>query len=49
MNEQFEKSKVHSAKFKATFEKAQKRFSALDKAESRHVNHDKDQLAKVSA
>jgi rubrerythrin len=48
MNEQIEESKVHAAQFKATLEKAQKRFAALAKVEERHANHYKAQLAKVS-
>jgi rubrerythrin len=49
MDEQIEESKVHAAEFKATLEKAQKRFAALAKVEERHANHYKAQLAKVSA
>lgn len=49
MNEQIEESKVHAARFRATLEKAQKRFAALAKVEERHANHYKAQLAKVSA
>jgi rubrerythrin len=49
MDEQIEESKVHAAAFKATLEKAQKRFAALAKVEERHANHYKAQLAKVSA
>ena len=47
MNEQIEESKVHAAQFKATLEKAQKRFAALAKVEERHANHYKAQLAKL--
>ena len=49
MDEQIEESKVHDAQFKATLEKAQKRFAALAKVEERHANHYKAQLAKVTA
>jgi rubrerythrin len=49
MDEQIEESKVHAAQFKATLEKAQKRFAALAKVEERHANHYKEQLAKVNA
>lgn len=49
MDEQIEESKVHAAQFKATLEKAQKRFAALAKVEERHANHYKAQLAKVTA
>ena len=37
------------AQFRATLEKAQKRFAALAKVEERHANHYKAQLAKVAA
>ena len=47
MNEQIEESKVHAAQFKATLEKAQKRFAALAKVEERHANHYKAQLAQL--
>lgn len=49
MDEQIEESKVHAAQFKATLEKAQKRFAALARVEERHANHYKAQLAKVIA
>ena len=49
MDEQIEESKVHAAAFKATLEKAQKRFAALVKVEERHANHYNAQLAKVLA
>ena len=49
MDEQIAESKVHAAQFKATLEKAQKRFAALAKVEERHANHYKEQLAKVTA
>jgi rubrerythrin len=49
MDEQIEESKVHAAQFRATLEKAQKRFAALAKVEERHANHYKAQLAKVAA
>ena len=49
IDEQIEESKVHAAQFKATLEKAQKRFAALAKVEERHANHYKAQLAKVAA
>jgi rubrerythrin len=48
MDEQIEESKVHAAQFKATLDKAQKRFAALAKVEERHANHYKAQLAKVA-
>ena len=46
---QIEESRVHAAQFKATLEKAQKRFAALARVEERHANHYKAQLAKVVA
>ena len=49
MDGQIEESKVHAAQFRATLEKAQKRFAALAKVEERHANHYKAQLAKVAA
>ncbi len=49
MDEQIAESKVHAAQFKATLEKAKKRFAALAKVEERHANHYKAQLAKVTA
>jgi len=49
MDEQMEESRVHAAQFKATLEKAQKRFAALARVEERHANHYKAQLAMVSA
>ena len=49
MDEQIEESKVHAAQFRATLDKAQKRFAALAKVEERHANHYKAQLAKVKA
>lgn len=49
MDEQIAESKEHAAQFKATLEKAQKRFAALAKVEERHANHYKTQLAKVTS
>jgi len=49
MDAQIGESKDHAAQFRATLEKAQKRFAALTKVEERHANHYKAQLAKVSA
>jgi rubrerythrin len=49
MQEQIAESKLHAAQFKATLEKAQKRFAALAKVEERHAKHYQAQLAKVSA
>lgn len=49
MDAQIQESKVHAAQFRATLEKAQKRFAALARVEERHANHYKAQLAKVTA
>ena len=49
INEQIEESKVHAAQFKATLEKAQKRFAALARVEERHAKHYQTQLDKVIA
>ena len=49
MDEQIAESKVHAAQFKATLEKAQKRFAALARVEERHANHYKAQLASITA
>ena len=49
MEEQITESKEHAAAFRATLERAQKRFAALAKVEERHANHYQAQLAKVSA
>ena len=49
MDEQIEESRVHAAQFRATLEKAQKRFAALAKVEERHASHYQAQLDKVNA
>jgi len=49
IDEQIEETKVHAAQFKATLEKAQKRFAALAKVEERHAKHYQSQLDKVQA
>ena len=49
MDEQITESKEHAAAFRATLERAQKRFAALAKVEERHANHYQAQLAKVNA
>ena len=49
MDEQIAESKEHAAQFKATLEKAQKRFAALANVEERHANHYQAQLDKISA
>ena len=47
MTEQIEESKVHAAQFKATLEKAQKRFAALTNVEERHAKHYQTRLAAI--
>ena len=49
MDEQIEESKVHAAQFRATLEKAQKRFAALAKVEERHAKHYQSVLVTVLA
>lgn len=49
MDGQIEESKVHAAQFRATLEKAQKRFAALARVEERHARHYQAQLDKVNA
>ena len=47
LDEQIAESKEHAAMFRATLEKAAKRFAALAKVEERHANHYRDTLARV--
>ncbi len=49
MDEQIEESKQHAAQFRATLEKAQKRFAALTKVEQRHAQHYQARLSQVTA
>jgi len=49
IDEQIDESRVHAAQFKATLEKAQKRFAALAKVEERHAKHYQSQLDKLRA
>ena len=49
IDEQIDESRVHAQQFKATLEKAAKRFAALAKVEEKHANHYRDTLAKVTA
>ena len=49
MDEQIEESKEHAAQFRATLEKAQKRFAALAKVEERHAKHYQSVLDTVLA
>jgi rubrerythrin len=48
MDEQIAESKTHAAQFRATLNRAQKRFAALAKVEERHANLYKSQLAKLN-
>jgi rubrerythrin len=48
-DEQIAESKEHAAMFRATLEKAAKRFAALAKVEERHANNYRATLAKISA
>lgn len=48
MDEQIEESKLHAAQFRATLEKAQKRFAALARVEERHAAHYQAQLDSVN-
>jgi rubrerythrin len=49
IDEQIKESKVHAAQFRATLEKAQKRFAALAKVEERHAKHYQSVLDTVLA
>ena len=49
MDEQIEESKVHAAQFRATLEKAAKRFAALAKVEERHAQHYRDTRARIQS
>ena len=49
IDEQIEESKVHAEQFRATLEKAQKRFAALAKVEERHAKHYQSVLDTVLA
>jgi rubrerythrin len=46
---QIAESKEHAEQFRATLEKAAKRFAALARVEERHANHYRDTLARVTA
>ena len=47
-DEQIAESREHAEQFRATLEKAAKRFAALTKVEERHANHYRDALARLS-
>ncbi len=49
ISQQIAESKEHAEMFKATLEKAAKRFAALAKVEERHANQYRAALAKVTA
>lgn len=49
MEEQIEESRTHAAQFRATLEKAQKRFAALARVEERHAGHYQARLTALSA
>lgn len=49
ITEQIGESKEHAELFKATLEKAAKRFAALAKVEERHANQYRAALAKIAA
>jgi len=48
MDEQIAESKEHAERFRATLEKAAKRFAALARVEERHANHYREARAKVA-
>jgi rubrerythrin len=48
-DEQIAESKEHAEQFRATLEKAAKRFAALAKVEERHANHYRETLGRVNA
>jgi rubrerythrin len=48
-DEQIAESKEHAEQFRATLEKAAKRFAALAKVEERHANHYRQTLERVIA
>ena len=49
IDEQIAESREHAAQFRATLEKAQKRFAALARVEERHARHYQEQLATLAA
>jgi len=49
IDEQIGESQVHAAQFKATLDKAQKRFAALARVEERHAKHYQAQLDKINS
>jgi rubrerythrin len=49
LDEQIEESKEHAQQFKATLEKASKRFAALARVEEKHANHYQQVLTNLHA
>jgi rubrerythrin len=49
LDEQIEESREHAARFRATLDKAARRFAALAKVEEKHAQHYRDTLARVQA
>jgi len=49
LDEQIAESKEHAAAFRATLEKAAKRFAALAKVEERHAQHYRATLARAQS
>jgi len=47
LDEQIDESKEHAERFRATLEKAAKRFAALTKVEERHARHYEDALSQM--
>ena len=47
-DEQIAESKEHAEQFRATLEKAAKRFAALTKVEEKHANHYRETLERVA-
>lgn len=48
-DEQIAESREHAEQFRATLEKAAKRFAALTKVEERHANHYRETLARLGS
>jgi rubrerythrin len=49
IDEQIAESKEHAQRFRATLDKAAKRFAALAKVEEKHARHYRETLARVRA
>lgn len=48
-DEQISESREHAEQFRATLEKAAKRFAALTKVEEKHANHYRETLARLGS